>query len=87
MWVSKMTRGNRASRERRSTTIGESLQQNDSEDDTSVHAVEKNDSYVKRGNTPSQKRLTSSEDSGRPYNREIKTVCIIYEAKILKPCV
>ncbi|XP_072747673.1 uncharacterized protein [Anoplolepis gracilipes] len=69
---SKMTRGNRASRERRSTTIDEPLEQNDSEDDASVHAVE-NDSYVKRGNTPSQKRWTSSEDSGRPYNREIKT--------------
>lgn len=76
---SKITRGNRASRERRSTAIDEPLEQNDSED-ASVHAVE-NDSYVKRGNTPSQKRWTSSEDSGRPHNREIKTVCIIYEAK------
>lgn len=77
---SKMTRGNRAFCERRSTTIDVSLEQNDSEDDPSVHAVE-NDSYVKRGNTP-QKQWTSSEDSGRSYNREIKTVCITYKAKI-----
>lgn len=80
---SKMMHGNRASRGQRSTTIDEPLKQNDSEDDTSVHAVE-NDSYVKRGSTPSQKRWTSSEESGRSYNRNIKTVCIIYEAKILR---
>lgn len=69
---SKMIHGNRASRGRRSTTIDEPLKQNDSEGDTSVHAVE-NDSYVKRGSTPSQKRWTSSEESGRSYNRNIKT--------------
>lgn len=77
---SKMTRENRTFRERRSTTTDVPFEQNDSEDDPSVHAMD-NNSYVKRGNTP-QKRWTSSEDSGRPYNREIKTVCIIYEAKI-----
>lgn len=82
---SKMIPGNRASRGRRSTTIDEPLKRNDSEDDTSVHAVE-NDSYVKRGSTPSQKRWTSSEESGRSYNRNIKKVGIIYEAKILKSC-
>ncbi|GAB1859870.1 hypothetical protein CAJAP_01108 [Camponotus japonicus] len=68
---SKMTRENRAFRERRSTTTDVPFEQNDSEDDPSVHAMD-NNSYVKRGNTP-QKRWTSSEDSGRPYNREIKT--------------
>lgn len=79
---SKMTRGNRTFCEQRSTTIDVPLEQNDSEDDPSVHAVE-NDSYAKRGNTL-QKRWTSSEDSGRSYNREIKTVRITYEAKIFK---
>ncbi|KAL6441644.1 hypothetical protein ACFW04_003639 [Cataglyphis niger] len=68
---SKMIPGNRALRGRRSTTIDESLKRNDSGDDTSVHAVE-NDSYMKRGSTPSQKRWTSSEESGRSYNRNIK---------------
>lgn len=76
--ASKMTRGNRAFRERTSTTIDVPFERNDSADNPCVHAVE-ND--VKRGNTP-QKRWTSSEDSGQPYNREIKTVCIIYESKI-----
>ncbi|XP_011707602.1 PREDICTED: uncharacterized protein LOC105462595 [Wasmannia auropunctata] len=67
-----MSRGSRASRERRSTAIGEQLQRNDSEDEASVRGLE-NDSYVKRGSTPSQKRWTSSEDLSRPYGREIKT--------------
>ncbi|XP_077269012.1 uncharacterized protein LOC143901012 [Temnothorax americanus] len=67
-----MTRGSRSSRERRSTAIGEQLEQNDSEDGASVRAVQENDSYVKHSNTPSQKRWSSSEDSSRPYSREIK---------------
>lgn len=77
----KMARGSRASRERRSTAIGERLQQNVSEDEASVRTVE-NDSYMKHGSTLSQKRWTSSEDSSRPYGREIKTVSIVYGAKI-----
>ncbi|XP_011161739.2 uncharacterized protein LOC105197188 isoform X2 [Solenopsis invicta] len=72
MRVIKMTRGSQASRERRSTAISERLQQNDSEDEASVHAV-KNDSYVKHGRTPSHKQWTSSEDSSRLYDPEIKT--------------
>jgi len=75
-----MTRGSRASREQRTTAI-EQLQQNDSEDEASIRTVE-NDSHVKHGSTPSQKRWTSSEDSSRPYGREIKAVSIAYEAEI-----
>lgn len=75
-----MTRGSRASRERRSTAIDE---QNDSEDEASVRAVE-DDSYVKHGNTPSRKRWSSSEDSSRPYGREIKTVSMVLRGRELK---
>lgn len=75
-----MTRGSRASR--RSTAIDEQLQQNDSEDEASVRAVQ-DDSYAKHGNTP-QKRWSSSEDSSRPYTREIKTVSMVYGANIKK---
>lgn len=76
-----MTRGSRASRERRSTAIDEQLGQNDSEDEASVRAVEDN-SYVKHGSALSQKRWSSSEDSSRPYGREIKTVSMVYGARI-----
>lgn len=71
-----MTRGSRASRERRSTAIDEQLEQNDSEDEASVRAAV-DDSYVKHG-TPSRKRWSSSEDSSRPYGREIRTVSMVY---------
>ncbi|XP_011868183.1 PREDICTED: uncharacterized protein LOC105562175 isoform X1 [Vollenhovia emeryi] len=67
-----MTRGSRVSRERRSTAIDEQLQRNDSEDEASVRDME-HDSFAKRGGTPSQKRWSSSEESSRPYGREITT--------------
>lgn len=70
-----MTRGNRASRKQMSVEIGKSLRQDYSEDETFVRDME-NDNYVKRASTSLQKQWTSSEDSGKPYNQEIKTVCI-----------
>ncbi|KAL0118980.1 hypothetical protein PUN28_009542 [Cardiocondyla obscurior] len=66
-----MTRGSRASRERRSTVVSERVHQNDSEDETSVRVV-KNDSYMKHSGTLSQKQRSSSEDSSRSYTRDVK---------------
>lgn len=71
----KMIRESHTSRERRSTRITEPLEQDDTEGNISAQAVEK-DGCAKRGSTPLQKQWTSSEDSSRPYSREIKTVCI-----------
>lgn len=76
-----MTRGNRASRERGSTRVDEPPERNDSEDASSARAIE-NEKYAKRSKT-SQKRWSSSEDSSRPYSRDIKTVCTIYKSKII----
>ncbi|XP_012227236.1 arginine/serine-rich coiled-coil protein 2 [Linepithema humile] len=67
-----MSRGNRAFRERGSTKIGEPPERNDSEDASPARAVE-NEKYTKRSKTASQKRWSSSEDSSRPYSRDIKT--------------
>lgn len=70
----KMTRGNRTSRERKSMEIAEPLEQNDSEDSVSVRNVE--NTNVKHGGIPLQKRWTSSEDSSRSHSPDIKTVRI-----------
>jgi len=62
-------RGSRSSRERRSAAISESLEQDD--EDEAIRAAMTN-SHVRRGSMLSQKRWSSSEESNRPYSREIK---------------
>ncbi|XP_028048154.1 uncharacterized protein LOC105833765 isoform X2 [Monomorium pharaonis] len=69
--ILKMSRGSQASHERRSTAIVERLQQSDSEDEASVCVMK--DSYVKHDSTALHNQWTSSEDSSRTYDQEVKT--------------